>query len=653
MFLHVLHFLCFYGARAVLLKQLVLRRPGVKFGLAVLLQVVELRQQSVQLTISCKLKLIAGRVKRLIASMEQNKLDKLDLANDIHTQNFDVIRLASYRTAVKFRFIQRRTHLHLIDVWNLIEAFRENGLNSVEPYTPMTLSRLETLVNTLYVHLNKRVPIGQQLHVDPASMYLIKWIMSVYSLNEDTDRIPVFTIKMVLAVLCGGKLADKLRYAFSQMSDSNGQLVVAKFEDFMRQCFVLTAAVGEDPSFHYRPAMAQEIFPNGSKVSVNEFLDVLLGDPAAAPSLVWLPLIHRIAAAENVVHPVECVSCGRTRFSGLRYKCTKCPSAWSHQCQECFWRGLSFSESHNADHEIREHHTPKTPKESIFSASLRRSLQCVRSPTSDSHDQNRSRVWRTLEGPERPVTVTYISTPSATLERNASLLGGNDTWKTSQMPNNTESLGRSWQRGDDEHGLIARYAAKLAEGQKDPRPEQEGSTSAHQLLAQLENKNQEILREIARIRREQEMDEGAITGPYPLMEELSVLRQRKSELEQQLNGLQESRKQLMVQLESLMKMIKNQQLSPRSTPSTSSTPSRGKSPSVEHESHQPIVVSSMENPNRNFNTGSFDWRQDLMSAADSVTDAMSSLVLEYNGDTDEDETGQIYNGLTNDSNTCV
>ncbi len=39
----------------------------------------------------------------------------------------------------------------------------------------------------------------------------------------------------------------------------------------------------------------------------------------------------------------------------------------------------------------------------------------------------------------------------------------------------------------------------------------------------------------------------------------------------------------------------------------------------------------MDNPNRNFNTGSFDWRQDLMSAADSVTDAMSSLVLEYNG----------------------
>ena len=82
-------------------------------------------------------------------------------------------------------------------------------------------------------------------------------------------------------------------------------------------------------------------------------------------------------------------------------------------------------------------------------------------------------------------------------------MGCNETWKTSQMHNNTGSLSRSWQRGDDEHGLIARYAAKLAEGQHDclSTSEQEStSTSAHQLLAQLENKNQEILREIARIR---------------------------------------------------------------------------------------------------------------------------------------------------------
>ena len=72
--------------------------------------------------------------------------------------------------------------VHLIDVWNLIEAYRENGLNAVEPYTPMTLSRLETLLATLYIHLNKRVPAGQQVHIHPASLYLLKWIISIYNL---------------------------------------------------------------------------------------------------------------------------------------------------------------------------------------------------------------------------------------------------------------------------------------------------------------------------------------------------------------------------------------------------------------------------------------------------------------------------------------
>jgi len=582
-----------------------------------------------------------------------NNTDHLDLNVDIHSQNFNVIRLASYRTAVKFRFIQRRTHLHLIDVWNLIEAFRENGLNSVEPYTPMTLSRLETLIVTLYVHLNKRVPIGQQLHVHPASLYLIKWIVSVFNLKEDSERIPVFTVKMVLAVLCGGKLAEKLRYGFSQMSDSNGQLVASKFEDFLKQCFALTAAVGEEPTFHYSPGVAQAIFPTNSKVSVNDFLDVLLGDPSV-PCLVWLPLLHRIAAAEQVVHPVECISCNRSRFTGLRYTCSRCPSAWSHQCQECFWRGLSLSDSHKPDHEIHEYHTPKSPSKSL-GTSLRRSLHCVRSPESEHRDNQQSKIWRNLEGPERPVAVTYTSSAVSTLQRNSTLSKSDMTnWKGSSNNENTGSLNRSWSRNDEEHGLIARYAAKLADDNISTSQLDVGS-SAHQLLAQLENKNQEILRQIARIRREQESGEEG-SGNFPLMEELTVLRQRKSELETQLTTLQDSRKQMMSQLESLMKMIKTQQQSPRSTPSSSS--SRGKSPSIETESLRGAAEGSVrfgldsamdgcgsgENSGRHSNM-SFDWRQDLLSAADSVTDAMSSLVFEYNADSDE-ETDPVYNNPT-------
>lgn len=72
-------------------------------------------------------------------------------------------------------------------------------------------------------------------------------------------------------------------------------------------------------------------------------------------------------------------------------------------------------------------------------------------------------------------------------------------WKGSNTNENTASMNRAWNRSDEEHGLIARYAAKLADDNISTSQLDMGS-SAHQLLAQLENKNQEILRQIARIR---------------------------------------------------------------------------------------------------------------------------------------------------------
>ena len=47
------------------------------------------------------------------------------------------IRFGSYRTAAKLRALQHRTGLVHIDIWNMIEAFRENGLNTME--TRLTL----------------------------------------------------------------------------------------------------------------------------------------------------------------------------------------------------------------------------------------------------------------------------------------------------------------------------------------------------------------------------------------------------------------------------------------------------------------------------------------------------------------------------------
>ncbi|XP_010286450.1 PREDICTED: dystrobrevin beta-like, partial [Phaethon lepturus] len=70
----------------------------------------------------------------------------------------------------------------------------------------------------------------------------------------------------------------------------------------------------------------------------------------------------------------------------------------------------------------------------------------------------------------------------------------------------------------------------------------------------------EILQEIQRLRLEHEQasqptPEKAQQNPT-LLAELRLLRQRKDELEQRMSALQESRRELMVQLEGLMKLLK-------------------------------------------------------------------------------------------------
>ncbi len=72
----------------------------------------------------------------------------------------------------------------------------------------------------------------------------------------------------------------------------------------------------------------------------------------------------------------------------------------------------------------------------------------------------------------------------------------------------------------------------------------------------------DILNEIQRLRKEQEAAarmsaDGASLGRNPtLLAELRLLRQRRDELEARMAALQESRRELMVQLEGLMKLLK-------------------------------------------------------------------------------------------------
>ncbi|KAH8372976.1 hypothetical protein KR009_009413 [Drosophila setifemur] len=524
---------------------------------------------------------------------------RVAILQDLRLQTFDSIRFASYRTASKLRYIQKSTNLHLVDIWNVIEAFRENGLNTLEPQSEVSVARLETLVSSLYHNLNKRLPTAQQVPVDSKAGLLLNWLLAAYT-SDNSGKIRVFSIKVALATMCSGKLVDKLRYIFSQISDGAGQLVAWKLGEFLREVLALPAAVYESPTFHYKEGLEEEIFPAENKVTVNDFMATLMSEPGPS-CLVWLPLVHRLATVETIVHPTVCSVCHKENFTGFRYRCQRCHAY--QLCQECFWHGKT-SLNHQNDHEVKEYSSYKSPSKQI-GHSLRKSFRCVPEKTTQV-------LPRFPDQPEKTLNLSHIVPPSPLPSHN----GFSDPSGPGLVPGHhghpghppglfdrsstldSRATGRSLDSAtgttmsrvvaasanDEEHRLIARYAARLAQENRAPSnlPDSatpigtDNSRAQRELIAQLESKNKEIMREIARLRRQQETEQMAPENPA-LINELRALRQRKGELEGHLGALQDSRRQLMEQLEGLMRMLKNQQTaSPRSTPNSS--PRSGKSP---------------------------------------------------------------------------
>ncbi|XP_034469103.1 dystrobrevin alpha isoform X1 [Hippoglossus hippoglossus] len=631
-----------------------------------------------------------------------NMADRRQLFVEMRAHDLDSIRLSTYRTACKLRFVQKKCNLHLVDIWNVIEAFRENGLNTMDLTAELSVARLEMVLSTILYQLNKRMPTTHQINVEQSISLLFNFLLAAYD-PEGLGQVSVFVVKMAIATVCGGKILDKLRYIFSQISDSAGIMVYAQFDQFLREVLKLPMAVFEGPSFGYTEQAARTCFAQQKKVSLNTFLDTLMSDPPPQ-CLVWFPLMHRLANVENVFHPVECSYCHTESMMGFRYRCQQCHNY--QLCQDCFWRGHA-SGSHSNQHQMKEYTSWKSPAKKL-SRALSKSLSCA-----SSREPLHAMF---LETPEKPLNLAHIvdtwpprpvnitndhslshsmptsGNPYSTKNKNNDVeqrkpLTGTAPYLfkgrglnynldvadrladehvliglyVNLLQNNPRScLLETSNHQDEEHSLIARYAARLAadaaaQQQRIPTDlpySLDANKQQRQLIAELESKNREILQEIQRLRVQHE----EASQPPPdkgqqnptLLAELRLLRQRKDELEQRMSSLQESRRELMVQLEQLMMLLKLEEErrrgtqgpgSPRSSPSHTisrpiPTPIHSDSASTT-PTHTPqdslmgvggdVQEAFAQGPRRNL-------RNDLLIAADSITSTMSSLVKELNSE---------------------
>uniref|UniRef100_A0A8C5AFB8 Dystrobrevin n=1 Tax=Gadus morhua TaxID=8049 RepID=A0A8C5AFB8_GADMO len=605
--------------------------------------------------------------------------DRRQLFVEMRAQELDSIRLSTYRTACKLRFVQKKCNLHLVDIWNVIEAFRETGLNTADLGGDVGVARLEAAVSAVFSQLNKRLPTTHQIAVEHSVSLLLNFLLAAYD-PEGLGKVSVFVVKTALAAICGGKYLDKLRYIFSQISDSAGVLAYSQFDQFLREVLKLPTAVFEGPSFAYTEQAARTCFPQQKKVYLNTFLDTLMSDPSPQ-CLVWLPLMHRLANVENVFHPVECAYCRTESMMGFRYRCQQCHNY--QLCQGCFWRGHA-SGSHSNQHQMKEYTSWKSPAKKLSHA-LSKSLSCAsnREPPHPMFPEMTSEKPLNLAHivPPRPVNITNeyalshsmptsgnpFSTKQVNYQLDVADRLADEHVLIGLYVNLLQNNPRS--RLDDEHSLIARYAARLAAGAAQQQQQYgvvpsdfscplDANKHQRQLIAELEHKNREILQEIQRLRIQHEQASQPTVDRNQqnptLLAELRLLRQRKDELEQRMSTLQESRRELMVQLEQLMMLLKQQSIrqtqgpsSPRSSlshtacrpiPAPIHSESAGTTPThtpPTHPTPTPPPQDSLmgvggdvqeafsQGPRRNL-------RNDLLIAADSITSTMSFLVKELN-----------------------
>ena len=424
------------------------------------------------------------------------------------------------------------------------------------------------------------------------------------NLFSHSSKVHVLSIKVTLTVLCSGKVEDKLTYLFSLVNEPiSGILIMSKFNAFVKELLSLAEVVGEGEYYRNDPQQVTMIFDLNQQVKLKDFLDVFISSKGTPVCFSFLMALTRMIDVERVVHPVTCEGCRRNGFTGFRYKCQKCYNY--NLCQDCFWRGRS-SGSHNSEtHPCKEFCFWQSQSKEL-SNSLRRSFRCLPSerpffvakeepikkidlknvvppsPIPRHHHLSHNRI---VPEPFSRGSPAYASLPRIYLK---------GPLESTPIQNQVSS-----QSVDEEHHLVQLYIKKLSEKRSERKTDSDPSLfeERRQKVSQLEARNRQIMEEITRLKKSlpMRMAENRSPGMEPLYaSELTALRLRKDELERHLTALQDSRSELLMQLESLMKLLKNHGNLLVSTPSSAAS-------TLNRRSHQvPSEVSPHLNGNRGF-----------------------------------------------------
>eukprot|EP00063_Salmo_salar_P025814 XP_014000649.1 PREDICTED: utrophin-like isoform X2 [Salmo salar] len=489
--------------------------------------------------------------------------------------NLNNVRFSAYRTAMKIRRLQKALCLDLLDLNVAQSTFEQHKLTQNAQL--LTVPDVINCLTSIYDGL-------EQQHKDLVNVPLcvdmcLNWLLNVYDTGR-SGKIRVLSMKIGLLSLSKGHLEEKYKYLFSQVASSGDKCDQRQLGLLLHDAIQIPRQLGEVAAFggsNIEPSVRScfQHVTNKVELEPRQFVDWMRLEPQ---SVVWLPVLHRVAAAETAKHQAKCNICKECPIVGFRYRSLK---HFNYDvCQSCFFSGRT-AKGHKLNYPMVEYCTPTTSGEDMrdFTKVLKNKFR------SKKYFAKHPRlgylpVQTVLNGDNMEIPVTLISMcpeqyELAQMERSNGSLPTDSSSTTGSM--------------DDEHALILQYCQTLG-GEVSPCSQPQ---SPAQILQGVEKEERrELERIIQRLEDEQwtlqieyeqlKEQHGGQRGPgsvgrwdpegssHPrgpdeaeMLAEAKLLRQHKGRLEARMHILEEHNKQLESQLHRLRQLLHQPEMDSR------------------------------------------------------------------------------------------
>ncbi|KPP73558.1 hypothetical protein Z043_107344, partial [Scleropages formosus] len=495
------------------------------------------------------------------------------------------VRFSAYRTAMKLRRLQKALCLDLLELGVVQDVFTQHKLiqNNQQLSVPDIINCLTSIYDGL-----------EQKHKDLVNVPLcvdmcLNWLLNVYDTGR-SGRIRVLSMKIGLLSLSKGHLEEKQMTRLS--SCPHRPLPPGNTCDQRQLGLLLHDAIqvprqlGEVAAFggsNIEPSVRSCFQHVNNKVELEprQFVDWMRLEPQ---SMVWLPVLHRVAAAETAKHQAKCNICKECPIVGFRYRSLK---HFNYDvCQSCFFSGRT-AKGHKLNYPMVEYCTPTTSGEDMrdFTKVLKNKFR------SKKYFAKHPRlgylpVQTVLEGDNMETSVTLISMSPEQYELLQSpRLSHDDTHsrieqfasRLAQMESSNGSLptasSSATESMDDEHALILQYCQTLGGESPLDQPqspaqilqavEREERGELERIISRLEEEQRALQHEYEQLKEQH--SQRLHSGPWEprtggpeeaeLLAEAKLLRQHKGRLEARMQILEEHNLQLESQLQRLRQLL--------------------------------------------------------------------------------------------------